>query len=151
MDIHQETEELIEIATKIGKLRPWLPRIEGVPSGEIIMLHHIKCLQNEVEENGAGVKISALSVRAGMSMPAVSQMMKSIESKHLIERRMACEDRRVVYVSLTPKGEEIEKQVSEHMTQILEKVVERFGEENTRDLIALFRKLHEVLESLDFN
>ncbi|HIR58151.1 MAG TPA: winged helix DNA-binding protein [Candidatus Gallacutalibacter pullicola] len=151
MDIHQETEELIEITTKLGKARPWLPRIEGVPSGEVVMLHHIKGLQDDMATAGQGVKISALSGRAGMSMPAVSQMMRSMEGKGLVERRMAHADRRVVYVSLTEKGEKIEAETSQYMTQILESVVKEFGEENTRQLILLFRKLHGVLQTLHLN
>lgn len=64
---------------------------------------------------------------------------------------MAHADRRVVYVSLTEKGEKIEAETSQYMTQILESVVKEFGEENTRQLILLFRKLHGVLQTLHLN
>ena len=149
MDIHQETEDLIEITSKIGKSRPWLPHIEGIPSGEIIMLHHIKYLQKETALSGSGVKISVLSSRAGISMPAVSQMMRSMEGKGLVQRCMACEDRRVVYVSLTARGEEVESKAWEYTTHVLEKVVQELGEKNAQQLIVLFHKLYEVLQSID--
>ena len=51
-----------------------------------------------------GITVSALSRELGQPMSAVSRMMRNLEARSLIERRIMPQDRRSIIVSITPEG-----------------------------------------------
>ena len=62
-----------------------------------------------------------------MSMPAVSQILNSLEEKGLIERKMDRNDRRVVYASLTPKGNQLLEDVMSCFSKFMDRIVDGLG------------------------
>ena len=75
----EQSKKLLNALTKLKKTGPMLPPVNGdVPFGTFFMLHGIqRCVEEKRDGEGKpGVKISTLSAYAGMSMPAVSQILK---------------------------------------------------------------------------
>ena len=63
-------------------------------------------LQNE---SGCGVYVSTIAERLKVTPSAISRMLKGLEEKDLIERKVDKNDRRNTYVTLTEKGKKITK------------------------------------------
>lgn len=83
-----------------------------------------------------------------ISKPAVSQIITSLEKKELITREIDHNDRRRFIVRLTKKGQKEMKNMHEESSRMFEEVIERFGENETRELIRLLNKLTEVAEDV---
>jgi DNA-binding MarR family transcriptional regulator len=85
------------------------------------------------------VKISDLSERLSLSNSTISGIVDRLEKQHFVERIRSEEDRRVVYVKLTPKFQEMHKGF--HLK----------AEKNIENIIAKARpeEINKIIEGLD--
>ena len=119
----------------------------GVPFAEIAMLMLIFHLsQNDTEGNG--VRVMKIKDQTHISLPAVSQQLRALEQKGLVERNITVHDRRITLVSLTPAGCEAIKKVNEHTDQIVGELVRKVGEDNIRQYIHLSQMILNGLEEI---
>lgn len=96
----------------------------GLRKSEFVMLEIIE------RENGnreQGVLASDIAKRLRITAPAVSKMLRSMEEKGYVERRVDEKDRRNTRVSITPDGKEAEQQVRRQMQEFITGVIERLG------------------------
>lgn len=143
-----QRSELFETISKFKKMHSWMPPIPGLSQGEFIMMHRLDHCNREKEPNGEpGVKISTLCSCMRVSMPAASQMLRSLENKEMIERVMAKSDHRVVYVNLTEKGRTLLDEAMQVFHKIMDQVMDEFGNENTEKLIELLNRLYNIAEN----
>ena len=82
-------------------------------------------------------------------MPAVSQMLNSLEGKGLVARSMAKNDRRAVFVCLTEKGKALLEQNRKEIFSILDEAEHRLGTENLNQLIELSARLFDILLEIE--
>lgn len=119
-----------------------LPHIQGLTTGEFIMLNHIIRLQGDV-----GLRASELGRHLRISRPGVSQMLKSLDGKGFIQRVQSKEDRRAVYVRMTAAGEARYNQMTSGMRTQMRLIFERLGPQKVEQMIGLLNELSDVLES----
>lgn len=115
---------------------------------EFVMLEIIE------RENGnreQGVLASDIAKRLRITAPAVSKMLRSMEEKGYVERRVDEKDRRNTRVSITPDGKEAEQQVRRQMQEFITGVIERLGEERTKELIHLMNRYTEIMQEENQN
>ncbi|MCI9576187.1 MAG: MarR family transcriptional regulator [Clostridiales bacterium] len=146
---HAQEQALLAALNEHQKTRRHVPDFYGVPLGEF---HMLKLIETMMEENGnseTGIQASLLSVRSHISRSAVSQLLKSLEKKELIERVVGTCDRRVVYVRLTANGQNITASVQKFMYHFLGKIIAELGDTNTDTLISLLRQMNQIMQSLD--
>ena len=120
----------------------------GLRKSEFVMLEIIE------RENGnreQGVLASDIAKRLRITAPAVSKMLRSMEEKGYVERRVDEKDRRNTRVSITPDGKEAEQQVRRQMQEFITGVIERLGEERTKELIHLMNRYTEILQEENQN
>lgn len=94
---------------------------------------------------------SDIAKRLGITAPAVSKMLRSMEEKGYVERRVDEKDRRNTRVSITPDGKEAEQQVRRQMQEFITGVIERLGEERTKELIHLMNRYTEIMQEENQN
>ena len=95
--------------------------------------------------DSSGNWLSSMSEQLHISKAAVSQMLGSLEKKGYIKRETNPDNRREIIVSLTKEGE---KRVDETQRLFEEKTdmfIERFGVEDTKELIRLINKMSDVI------
>lgn len=136
---------LIEVFYQFGRLKPFLPRTQNLSQGEFFMLRTISCCPYCKEE---GVRISALRDQMRMTLPAVSQMLNSLENKNLIRRCVDCGDHRGVFVSLTQKGKQCMQDVMCRMEYMLQQVESRMGKEDVEQFIEISSRLFSVMQEI---
>ena len=149
---HERSRNLFESLIKMRKIGSLAPMIDGMPHGAFFMLYRIqKYLLEHEYEIETGVKVSNLSLRGHISMPAVSQMLNNLEERQLIERHMAKDDRRVVYVNLTQKGNQVLDSIMGGFLTSLDEIVEKLGEPETDQLIELLERFYAILKERKSN
>ncbi len=83
-----------------------------------------------------------------MTKPAISQIYSSLEKKGYMTREIDMNDRRKILVKLTPDGHEILKKTKEYTEQVLNEIISRLGEDDTRQMIELFDRFADITEDL---
>ena len=104
----------------------------GLRKSEFVMLEIIE------RENGnreQGVLASDIAKRLRITAPAVSKMLRSMEEKGYVERRV----------------DETEQQVRRQMQEFITGVIERLGEERTKELIHLMNRYTEIMQEENQN
>lgn len=142
------SKEFLEVMGKIQKINYQFRPSLKIPHGEFIMLCAINQMVNDKERSGyseLGVKVSELSHVMEASRPATSKMLNSIEDKQYILRIADKIDRRVVYIQLTEKGDQILVEHSKEMKKFILEIVAKIGEKDTLELIRIFNKLYDIL------
>lgn len=87
------------------------------------------------------VKVSQVSEKMHQNATAVSRSLKSLEERELIVRTLCNQDRRVTYVDITPKGEEVLKNADQIMDEFTNAIFEKMGDDNLSELTNYLNKL----------
>lgn len=125
-------QKLLEAFRQFHKLN-WKPSpIGDLKSSEILVLH---CVKKMVPPDSAGIKISDISRTLRVASPTITQLVNSLEVNGFVDRTMDKEDRRVIRVSLTHKGEKAVEKVTEAFDDAYNGLVEHLGSEKS-DLLA---------------
>ena len=107
---------------------------EGYKPSEIKLLFIIKRLSSE---QNFEVKASEISDRLHVTRPTVTQLIKGLEAKGLIERNINPQDRRSVGIKLTKQGEQIRQRAFQIFTDTFQGLTEFLGEEQSHVLADL--------------
>lgn len=93
-----------------------------------------------------GITVSGLAKMLGMPMPGVSRMMRGLESRGYIERRIQPEDRRSILVFITPAGMDVfgefEGRLHRYFTDLLANV-------NPDDFYAMIRNWNGIMTKME--
>lgn len=95
----------------------------------------LNCLM-EMEE---GLSAGELGKRLHVVPGRMADILKSLEAKHLINRRRDDEDKRVVKVTITEEGREVSREKREEIHQEYEGLFRLLGEEDVKELIRLLK------------
>jgi len=127
---------------KVGMIFP--PGLD-IHMGEFFVMKAIEGNTAWPEHNNS---VSDLPKHLMISKPAMSQLLNGLEKKGYIVREIDQNDRRKISVTLTPKGQDILMRTKDYADNMLETVISRFGEENTRQLVELFTRLTDISEEI---
>ncbi len=137
----------LETAVRFRRGKLLSPALK-IPRGEFYLMQQIAAYRAQRPEE-PGVRVSVLSARAGMSMPAVSQMLNAMEEKGYAARALAEADRRMVYVALTERGEALRRAAMEDFEKTVNRAIARMGEEKTLQLIGLLDEWNGAMREME--
>ncbi|OXC73993.1 MarR family winged helix-turn-helix transcriptional regulator [Caballeronia sordidicola] len=89
---------------------------------------------------GLGATPFELSKLLGIDTGLMTRMLDKLEAKELLERSRSLEDRRVVNLALTKKGEEVAAQIPEVAPDVLNAHLKNFSKTEFEELRRLLRK-----------
>lgn len=92
------------------------------------------------------LKAGELAERCHVSEPTISKMLKGLEHSGLVERKTDPENRRIVWVSLTPLGRALHDKMIAHFECALVRVMDNLTDDQLRDLLAAFGHLALLVE-----
>jgi len=123
-----------EISKEIEGLGITSSQLQGL----IYISRHKECLIGDIA-NGLSI-----------SYPAATKLTDRLVGKGLALRKEGAIDRRLVKVSLTPKGEEILKRVTQRRREKLSKITQHIGSEEMAELVKMLEEfLRAVLQDED--
>lgn len=147
-----KSKELLSAVTRINKLAHNGFRKKNMPNREFMFLKTINYMKNHENVNECslkGVKASDLSKYLMVTKPAISKLINTLEEKGLVERITDKSDRRVVYINITPKGENILIEQTKVFEKFTHRIVEKMGEKDTDEMIRLFQKMYDSIVEME--
>ena len=84
--------------------------------------------------------VAACAREAGMDAGAMTRMLDRLEAKGLIERERSTQDRRVVHLRLTPRGEEVASRIPHLLAKVLNRQLRGFSPEEFHSLLELLQR-----------
>lgn len=124
-----------------------MPKI-SIRKSEMLALMTIGKLIQKYPE---GIKLSTLSKTLNLAPPTVTPMINSLEESGFIVRVGSKEDRRVVFIQLTEKGNTFLEEKENHFKSNIHSLVEYLGVEDSKELIRLIRKTADYLSQYKEN
>jgi DNA-binding MarR family transcriptional regulator len=109
----------------------------------------MKEIVNNTTMSNENVEISDLKKYLSLSKGAISQSLSSLEKKGYINRKENENNRRSIIVTLTDNGRKIMKDHYSQFTDKIEKIVERLGEDNVKQLIKIVNKMTEISNEIN--
>ncbi|WP_041075934.1 MarR family winged helix-turn-helix transcriptional regulator [Thermotoga caldifontis] len=91
------------------------------------------------------VKMVDLSQSLGIAKSTLSGIVKRLENAGYVERRRGA-DKRVYMLSVTDEGRRIIENVIERRVEFIGRVLERIGEERSKELLRLLEVLRKEME-----
>lgn len=130
--------ELINALSKVYFMEAF-SQLTDFLQGELKILYYL--LVNDNKE----ISPSELSEKLHISRPRITAALTGLRQKGLVTTDTSKEDRRRVYVDLTPDGKAYVKERKDNVEEYFEKYVEGLGEENTKELIRLINLSVEIM------
>ena len=140
-------EQLIKTMLSSKKMLMMTTASAGVPFAEFATLMHILHLSQEADAK-EGVRVTRIKEMTHISLPAVSQQVRTLEEKGLVIRSIKPNDRRITLVALTPSGCDVLKRVRENTDAVMETLVLQVGEETIREYIRITDTVMKALTDM---
>jgi DNA-binding MarR family transcriptional regulator len=139
----QLTKDLIETFFRFKRIKlPDLLKADGSKRDlsviETVLLKKIS--------DGPIDSFSDLEDNFHVSKSAVSQMLGALEEKGYVTRELDKTNRRKRLLGLTPRGRKTVDTIGREVDAYFSGIVQRFGEKDTRSLVALFNRFAEIAE-----
>ena len=139
MDYREKAEEFFEIIAKKRKTLIEIPlNYSQGETGALLYLTFVK----------EGISASELAENLDVSLPRITSVLNSLETKKMIEKRIDSKDKRKTIIYITNKGKKIVLSKKQEAIEKIMKVVEKLDEEDINEYIRLVKKIGEVSENI---
>ncbi|MFS1663285.1 MarR family winged helix-turn-helix transcriptional regulator [Streptococcus sp. zg-JUN1979] len=143
MDYSQINAYLVDIFNKVLVIEEMSLRTSRFSDLSLKEMHTIDIIGKDRDVTPSDI------ARAQMiTLGTVTASLNKLEAKGYIERRRSEVDRRVVHLSLTPKGRLVDRLHSKFHKRLVEQIVEDFDETDVKALTKGLSNLHQFLEEL---
>jgi len=94
------------------------------------------------------VRQADIATELNLAAPTITQLLNTLEDEDYIQRQRFTDDRRVVWVQLTPAGEKVMHQNMKQRFARLGQVIELMGQGEAEELLRLVQKVISHLQQL---
>lgn len=147
MTTGSEKEEVGRLFFELGKLlRQYMRKNfdeEGMTMPQGFVISALK--------RGGEMKISELSQKLNLSNSTVSGIIDRMEKQQLVERVRSKEDRRIVYVRISPKFNERHKESFKQLEKAFEELLDSGSPEEIEKIIIGLNALKKILSECSRN
>ncbi len=147
--LNDRTADFFRVMDRVRRAWRKITPCDFLNKSQLRTLMEISRQTQRLEEDtgkSTGVPLSVLACAMNLSLPALSQRMRTLEELGYIERVPDPCDRRVIGLRLTLEGEKTKQEAHEHFTFLLTETLNRLGPENSRQLIELLSLLAQAFE-----
>lgn len=95
----------------------------------------------------SGSSISALARAVSLGQPTVSGILDRLEAQGLVRRKRSTQDRRSVYVSVTPQGARVLKKAPSLLQDRFRSELSRLDEWERTQILALLQRLASMMDA----
>lgn len=100
------------------------------------------------KNGGAMPTVAETAAQLEVSVPAISRTLKNLEAKEYVQRIASQSDRRIVHISLTEKGEQVLIKNTRSITEVMDRVLAKFSDEELRLLLELHTKFTQAFSQV---
>ena len=87
------------------------------------------------EEKGRSIISAELAHRLGVTRSAVSQIISKLEARDVVKRVASSTDKKIAYIRFSDKAVDALKEQCNRINEIMNKVIEDFGEERLQKML----------------
>jgi len=134
-------ERLEEVALQLARrmhAKMEVSMAQGVTGSQFFVLKRIR-------EHGQ-MTVSAAAEEIGVSLSAVTALVDRLVKAGLVTRRRDEDDRRLVWLEVTPQGEQALQTCLAGRKQIMEKYLGRLAEQDLEQLVNIYEKLLMIIK-----
>ncbi len=103
-------------------------------------------IHSEYNETGQKLTPTSLNDMLGTKKPATSRMLTVLEKKGYVEKTSDERDRRIYYLELTKKGNEILEREKSLFHDLINRISLRLGDEEIEQILQALTRLNDILE-----
>lgn len=104
------------------------------------------CAEQYLKNNGTAASVAEIAALMGVSVPAVSRTLRSLQGRAWIERTVDEDDRRSVRVTITQEGRAKLLENMSRVVKVLNRIMSVFTEEEMRTAARLYGKFAAAME-----
>lgn len=139
-------EELLEAWLRLSTIINNERLVSDMPYNEALVCNILyKYEKREPEKN---VTATDLCRETRMLKSQMNRTLNSLEEKNIIKRMRSDKDKRQVFISLNMEETDIYYRQHEKIIELLDTVIEKFGEEKSLEIIKLFTTISNTLEGV---
>lgn len=138
--ISTRTERIVNIFPEVMK-----KLFSGISVPCCDNLHHAQKKVLHIIGFQGELTMGELSTACGVEMSTVTSQIDALVELGLVERQRNEQDRRVVRVRLTKKGQEQFLKLKEEFTKVLYNLLSKLTENNQEHVAIAFEQLHKIL------
>lgn len=101
-----------------------------------------------IKNDGSMPTVAEIASLLNVSVPAISRTLKNLEAKEYIQRTANQADRRIVHISLTERGEQCVMSHFSAVSEVLDKVLAQFTDEELKTMLRLYAKLTSAVSQV---
>jgi DNA-binding MarR family transcriptional regulator len=136
-DMSSTAQRLLHSFMRLGQ-SGWHQRIiAGCTPSEIKVLF---CILRDARNDGYEMKVSEIGQRLHVTSPSITQLLKGLEAKGLIERNVDLADRRAVFARVTSEGQMVARKAERAFAESFNGLIDYLGEEQSNVLADLLSK-----------
>lgn len=136
MELQSLTEELLQVISVLSRARAPMDVQENL-KGERFLLSYLASQQGESTPGD-------LRVALGVSAPRTAAMLRTLEGKGLLQRRISGADKRRIVVTITEDGLALALRRRRDLSQRVHTVLEQLGERDTQEFIRILGRIAEI-------
>ncbi len=133
---------MMDACYQAKRIREMLPPL---PTGVTPSYIHFLDVVEIMEKQGISVKISDISDYLHIPRPGVTRTVREMEEKGYLRKRVAAEDGRVTYISITEKGRALSKKYNDDVFDSLADPLDVISEEDAENMIHTIETFYQVM------
>ena len=138
----QTIKAMMDACYQAKRIREMLP---ALPTGVTPSYIHFLDVVEIMEKQGISVKISDISDYVHIPRPGVTRTVREMEEKGYLRKRVAAEDGRVTYISITEKGRALSKKYNDDVFDSLADPLDVISEEDAENMIHTIETFYQVM------
>ncbi len=141
-------KSLREFTRQMSQLVPTIMRgilkrhTDEVTRGEITISQYL--VMEMLKRRGA-MKMTQIALEMGITLPAATGLVDRLHGTKMLGRTYDKNDRRVVRIHLTPKGQKLFLRVSREREKMINHVFGKITEEERQTYLKILRKIRDVI------
>ncbi len=140
MNCKEKAIEFFEIIAKRKKTLVEIPL--NCSQGETGTLLYLTFMKNLISS-------SELAENLNVSLPRITSVLNSLETKKLVKKRIDSEDKRKTIVEITPVGKELVLSKKQEAVEKIEKIIEKLTEEEINQYIRISQKIGNIMDEME--
>lgn len=141
-----QVQEILHLSHTLSKLMRPKDTFGDITKAEFFILNVLYDAKKEEEgQDFKGVTVTKISNIIHTSTAATSKLLRIVEDKGYIMRVLDDNDRRVVYICLTQKGEDLTRNSRNMANARIQELILKLGEEDTETMIRILKKIIQII------
>ena len=138
----QTIKAMLDACYQAKRIREMLP---ALPPGVTPSYIHFLDVVEIMEGQGISVKISDISDYLHIPRPGVTRTVREMEEKGYLTKKVAAEDGRVTYISITEDGRALSKKYNDDVFKSLLEPLDEIPEEDAETMIHTIETFYKVM------